>query len=189
MIFPFFYAFFAFFRIFFAFLRFSSLFSSSAKGQGQTTAIYCKNGEFHSDPVCTDPVQNFPTVEKRKLRVSFRAKLRPWSELTAKMVMGVVPGLVILTRQQQPEIWKFQNRQSTSAEDHCSPSRPSPGDRIMEKLIGSKKILEAQTWRLAILIGGLFWKSVGLVQNGKCAASRTWEKAVIISATTVVTYK
>ena len=32
----------------------------SPKGQGQTTAIYCKNGEFHSDPVCTDPVQNFP---------------------------------------------------------------------------------------------------------------------------------
>ena len=35
--------------------------SASTKGQGQTTAIYCKNGEFHSDPVCTDPVQNFPT--------------------------------------------------------------------------------------------------------------------------------
>ena len=62
MIFPFFYAFFAFLRIFVAFLRFSSLFSSSPKGQGQTTAIYCKNGEFHSDPVCTDPVQNFPTL-------------------------------------------------------------------------------------------------------------------------------
>ena len=30
------------------------------RGQGQTTAIYCKDGEFHSDPVCTDPVQNFP---------------------------------------------------------------------------------------------------------------------------------
>ena len=28
------------------------------------------------------------------VRVSFPAKLRPWSELTAKMVMGVVPGLV-----------------------------------------------------------------------------------------------
>ena len=52
---------FSFFTHFFAFfLRFSSLFSSSPKGQGQTTAIYCKNGEFHSDPVCTDPVQNFP---------------------------------------------------------------------------------------------------------------------------------
>ena len=30
------------------------------------------------------------------VRVSSLAKLRPWSELTAKMVMGVVPGLVIL---------------------------------------------------------------------------------------------
>ena len=24
------------------------------------TAIYWENGEFHSDPVCTDPVRNFP---------------------------------------------------------------------------------------------------------------------------------
>ena len=30
------------------------------------------------------------------VRVSSPAKLRPWSELTAKMVMGVVPGLVNL---------------------------------------------------------------------------------------------
>ena len=29
------------------------------------------------------------------VRVSSPAKLRPWSELTAIMVMGVVPGLVI----------------------------------------------------------------------------------------------
>ena len=29
------------------------------------------------------------------VRVSSPVKLRPWSELTAKMVMGVVPGLVI----------------------------------------------------------------------------------------------
>ena len=59
----FFYAVFPFFLThFFAFLRFSSLFSSSPKGQGRTTAIYCKNGEFHSDPVCTDPVQNFPML-------------------------------------------------------------------------------------------------------------------------------
>ena len=28
------------------------------------------------------------------VRVSSPAKLRPWSELTAKMVMGVAPGLV-----------------------------------------------------------------------------------------------
>ena len=59
VIFPFFYAFFLFFYAFFPF--FYAFFSASPKGQGQTTAIYCKNGEFHSDPVCTDPVQNFPT--------------------------------------------------------------------------------------------------------------------------------
>ena len=44
------------------FSPFSSHFSASPKGQGQTTAIYCKNGEFHSDPVCTDPVQNFQNI-------------------------------------------------------------------------------------------------------------------------------
>ena len=77
-----FYAFFRFSSFFFVFLRFSllrfssrfaflrflrlsSLFSSSPKGQGpqgQTTAIYCKDGEFHSDPVCTDPAQTFPVL-------------------------------------------------------------------------------------------------------------------------------
>ena len=31
------------------------------------------------------------------VRVSSPAKLRPWSELTAKMVMGVVPGFVTCT--------------------------------------------------------------------------------------------
>ena len=56
-IFPLFYAFFPFFT---HISPFFTLFSASPKGQGQTTAIYCKNGEFHSDPVCTDPVQNFP---------------------------------------------------------------------------------------------------------------------------------
>ena len=38
-------------------------------------------------------------------RVSSPAKLRPWSELTARMVMGVVPGLVITTLFQQG-VWK-----------------------------------------------------------------------------------
>ena len=56
--FPFFYAFFPFFYAFFPF--FYAFLCFSLKGQGQTTAIYCKIGEFHSDPVCTDPVQNFP---------------------------------------------------------------------------------------------------------------------------------
>ena len=59
VIFPFFYAFFPFF------LRFSR---PSPKGQGQTTANCCKNGEFHSDPVCTDPVQNFPSFRRNQTR-------------------------------------------------------------------------------------------------------------------------
>ena len=54
--------FFTFLGFFFVFLRFSSLFSHSARGQGRTTAIYCKNGECHSDPVCTDPVRDFPNT-------------------------------------------------------------------------------------------------------------------------------
>ena len=68
VIFPFFYAFFPFLHIFpflAHFSPFSSLYSAAPKGQGQTTAIYCKNGEFHSDPVCTDPVQNFPINSKK----------------------------------------------------------------------------------------------------------------------------
>ena len=48
------------FFVFFAFLRFPSLFLRIFLGHRQTTAIYWTNGEFHSDPVCTDPVQNFP---------------------------------------------------------------------------------------------------------------------------------
>ena len=56
--FPFFYAFSPFF---YAFFPLATHLSASPKGQGQTAAIYYKNGEFHSDPVCTDPVQNFPT--------------------------------------------------------------------------------------------------------------------------------
>ena len=42
------------------------------------------------------------------VRVSSLAKLRPWSELTAKMVMGVVPGLV-----NRCEKW-FENREKGS---------------------------------------------------------------------------
>ena len=57
----------SFFFVFFVFFRFSSLFfvflgfSPTLLEQAQATAIYCENGEFHSDPVCTDPVRNFPT--------------------------------------------------------------------------------------------------------------------------------
>ena len=60
VIFPFFYAFFVFFMnffvFFFAFLRFSSLFSSSPKGQGQTTAKFtAKKGNFTPTPSAPTP--------------------------------------------------------------------------------------------------------------------------------------
>ena len=38
---------------FFAFLRF-------ILEQGANNCNLLENGEFHSDPVCTDPVKNFP---------------------------------------------------------------------------------------------------------------------------------
>ena len=66
--FPLFFAFFVFlyfsslfyfFLCFFAFLCFSRYSPHFLLEQDQITAIYWKNGEFHSDPVCTDPVQNF----------------------------------------------------------------------------------------------------------------------------------
>ena len=46
------------------------------------------------------------------VRVSSPAKLRPWSELTARMVMGVVPGLVKLPcdcRGFGQLAWEFKN--------------------------------------------------------------------------------
>ena len=54
VIFPFFYAF---IRFFFAFLRFSLLL---LKDKGKQQQNLQQKGEFHSDPVCPDPVQNFP---------------------------------------------------------------------------------------------------------------------------------
>ena len=45
---------------FMQFSPFSSLFSASPKGQGHVCSNLLQNGEFHSYPVCTDPVQNFP---------------------------------------------------------------------------------------------------------------------------------
>ena len=75
--FPSFFAFSFFLSLFFASLRFPSFFSYCPRGQGQTTAIYCKHGEFHSDPVCTNPVQNdpifssaqgFPSVAKLEIK-------------------------------------------------------------------------------------------------------------------------
>ena len=67
-IFPF-SSFFLFSSTFFAFLRFSSLFFVSSERTGETTAIHCKHGEFHSDPVCTDPVQNFPQYSRYAVRI------------------------------------------------------------------------------------------------------------------------
>ena len=66
-------------RFFFAFLRFSSFFlhfsaffssSSFFSCPPRTRANDCNllgHGEFHSDPVCTDPVQNYSQVGRRSV--------------------------------------------------------------------------------------------------------------------------
>ena len=56
----FFFAFILFFSFFIAFFVCFVVFLRFSLGKDQTTAIYWENGEFHSDPVCTDAVQNFP---------------------------------------------------------------------------------------------------------------------------------
>ena len=50
----------AFLRLSSLIFRFPSLSSLILLGQEQTTVIFRENGELHSEPVCTDPVQNFP---------------------------------------------------------------------------------------------------------------------------------
>ena len=52
------------------------------------------------------------------VRVSSPAKLRPWSELTAKMVMGVVPGLATMP-------WKRFSRNVPTPQ----PGQPPKGSR------------------------------------------------------------
>ena len=83
--------------VFFCFLRFASLISFFLViplillGQGQTTAIYRKNGEFHSDPVCTDPVLNHPGF---RLFSDFKAhSFRTRPEATGHAGQGGGPAL------------------------------------------------------------------------------------------------
>ena len=54
--------FFAFLRFFFIFLRFSSFFFVFRLfvWNKRERLQFWEDGEFHSDPVCTDPVRNFP---------------------------------------------------------------------------------------------------------------------------------
>ena len=77
----FFFRFYSLFRFLFVFLRFFSFFSSLffvflrffpiLLEQGQTTEFYWENGEFHSDPVCTDPVRNFPKPLQKRNHLCF----------------------------------------------------------------------------------------------------------------------
>ena len=64
----FFHFFLRFSSVFFAFfilLCFSLILLENKGKRLQFTAIIMNNGEIHSDPVCTDPVQNFPEKNKK----------------------------------------------------------------------------------------------------------------------------
>ena len=58
--FPILFCFLCFFAFFFCFLHLSSLFWYSVRGQGKRLQFPAQNGEFHSDPVCTDPRAKLP---------------------------------------------------------------------------------------------------------------------------------
>ena len=60
----FFVVFLRFSSFFLVFLRFSSFFFVFLLGQGQTTAIYWENGEFHSDPRLHRPRSELPEAGK-----------------------------------------------------------------------------------------------------------------------------
>ena len=71
-----FFVFLCFSSLFFVFFVFLCFFSYSVRGQGKTTAIYCKVGKYLFDPICTDPVQNFPILKSVPLS---KPALRPHS--------------------------------------------------------------------------------------------------------------
>ena len=81
------------FSFFFVFLRIYFRFSPVLLGQEQTTAIYWENGEFHSDPVCTDPVQNFPKLSEALGPPQFQEK-RSRSEKAILRALGAFRGIL-----------------------------------------------------------------------------------------------
>ena len=67
------------------------------------------------------------------VRVSSPAKLRPWSELTAKMVMGVVPGLVT-AQCGEAQIMALENSLKDGLGAHGTlPSSGAGQERLREK--------------------------------------------------------
>ena len=87
LLFRFFSLFFVFFSLFFASLRFPSFFCVFFSYSLRRRANDCNllvNGEFHSDPVCTDPVQNFPKkyiVRFFVMKFSLKFEISDWKNL------------------------------------------------------------------------------------------------------------
>ena len=73
------------------------------------------------------------------VRVSSPAKLRPWSELIAKMVMGVVPGLAILELKRKPE-----NLETNLSKKGSTPTPWARGlrDQIQKWALQTQKTLD-----------------------------------------------
>ena len=67
------------------------------------------------------------------VRVSFPAKLRPWSELTAKMVMGVVPGLVIIFSRETKKTARIRKKEGFI---RTPPNRSGPSSSLSNSKYG-----------------------------------------------------
>ena len=134
VIFPLFFAHFSsFFTHFSAFSTHFSSFSThfspfSPEGQGQTTAIYCKNGEFHSDPVCTDPVQNFPNC--RGLRKSSKDRERKISPKLPPRSSGAsggpFTGVQVLRSKRLVLLHEKRVRRAAKMKSNCAPLCAAP---------------------------------------------------------------
>ena len=103
------------------------------------------------------------------VRVSSPAKLRPWSELTAKMVMAVVPGLVklrfLLGNEIQPKVFltgvfgNLLGSWTSAPSGHGCPHRNACLSRILTALT-EVKILNVYFWGTGVYFWGTgvyFW--------------------------------
>ena len=179
---PFFTHFSPFLRIF---SSFSSLFSASPKGQGQTTAICCKNGEFHSDPVCTDPVQNFPSY----------AELATFTAMILELLLTNLLGFSWFHSGMRPwarelhTAWMKKNEQSSSSDIKsnsmtCYSSTLSLSTTSQpttpRHMITTPNYHENNSLRVISYISeGIFWPTNPRERSfffcsGNCAQNRNW---------------
>ena len=102
--------------LFFVYLRLSPI----LLGQEQITAIYWENGEFHSDPVCTDPVQNIP---------KFSNEIENFKRATHR---GPIFCL---------EFWRSRLKFSSELQRRKKRTQPPPKENLLENFSGLKEKL------------------------------------------------